>query len=111
MENDKSSCYETAEGSMFTRFETEAEGAFLLPYNGLLAAHLPPPSGSTERLTLLYVTHTVTISGANLSPLSDTIQRGRAKKKYIGEDKAKTAAKSPAIYTLEVTPGQDKPSQ
>jgi hypothetical protein len=107
MENDKSSCYETAEASLFTRFETGEQGAFLLPYTGLLAAHLPP---SDNELTLLYVTHTVVITGANLSALLDTIQRGRAKKIYIGEDKAKNAAKNPAIHTLKITLGQDAPS-
>lgn len=111
METDKSSCYETADGSLFTQFETRNQGTFLLPYSSLLAAHLPPSNEGTERLTLLYVTHTVTITGANLPPLLDTIQRSRAKKIYVGEDKSKTGAGNPAIRALEVTLGQDAPSQ
>lgn len=110
MPDDNKTCYETADGSLFTRFETGEQGAFLLPYTGLLAAHLPPPSGSTEQLTLLYVTHTVVITGANLSALLDTIQRGRAKKIYIGEDKAKAAAKNPTIRAIKITLGQDAPT-
>jgi hypothetical protein len=111
MENAKNTCYETADDSLFTRFEAGEQGSFLLPYTGLLAAHLPPPKDSTDQLTLLYVTHTVVITGVNLSALLDTIQRGRAMKIYIGEDKAKTAAENPAIRVIKITPGQDAPNQ
>jgi hypothetical protein len=110
MENAENTCYETADGSLFTRFET-GEGAFLLPYAGLLSAQLPPPDGDTDQLTLLYVTHTVFITGANLSALLDIIQLGRAKKIYIGEDKAEAAAENPAIRAIKITPGQDAPNQ
>jgi len=104
MPDANNTCYETAEAGLFTRFETGDEGAFLLPYAGLLAAHLPPSDCGSEQLTLFYVTHTVAITGANLSTLLDIIQRGRAKKIYIGEDKAKSAAKNPSVRTLKITP-------
>jgi hypothetical protein len=110
MENDKNTCYETADASLFTLFDTGKDGIYLLPYTGLLAVHLPPAEDGAEQMTLLYVTHTVTISGANLSTLLDTIQRGRAKKIYTGEDKAKAAAKNPAIHAIKITPGQDAPT-
>jgi hypothetical protein len=111
MENEKNTCYETADGSLFTRFDTGEQGAFLLPYSGLLSAHLPPTQGGTDKLTLLYVTHTVVITGMNLAALLDPIQRGRAKKIYIGEDKTKGTTKNPAIRAIAIAPGQDAPSQ
>jgi hypothetical protein len=112
MPNDNITCYETADASLFTLFDTGKDGSYLLPYTGLLAAHLPPPAdGGTEQMTLLYVTHTVVITGTNLTALLDTIQRGRAKKIYTGEDKAKTAAKNPAIRAIKITPGQDATNQ
>jgi hypothetical protein len=110
MESNKHACYQTADASLFTRFESGEQGSFLLPFTGLLYAHLPPPDGGTEQLTLLYVTHTVVIIGTNLSALLDTFQYGSAKKIYIGEDSAKTAAKSPAIRAIKITLGQDAPN-
>lgn len=111
MENEKSTCYETADGSLFTRFDTGEQGAILLPYSGLLSAHLPPAKSGTDTLTLLYVTHTVTITGANLAALLDPIQRGRAKKIYISGDKGKATGQNPSISTIQITLGQDAPNQ
>ena len=112
MPTDNTTCYETADASLFTLFDTGKDGSYLLPYTGLLAAHLPPPAdGGTEQMTLLYVTHTVTIIGTNLTALLDPIQRGRAKKIYTGGDKGKANANNPTIRALKVTLGQDAPSQ
>ena len=90
MPTDATTCYETADASLFTQFDTGKDGVYLLPYTGLLAVHLPTPAdGGTEQMTLLYVTHTVTITGTNLTALLDPIQRGRAKKIYTGGDKGR----------------------
>ena len=113
MATDKTACYETADASLFTQYDTgQADGTYLLPYTGLLAVHLPTPTeGGTEQMTLLYVTHTVVITGTNLTSLLDPIQRGRAKKIYTGGDKGKANANNPTIRALKITPGQDAPSQ
>lgn len=112
MPTDNTTCYETADGSLFTQYDTGKDGVYLLAYSGLLAVHLPTlTDGNTEQLTLLYVTHTVIITGTNLTALLDPIQRGRAKKIYIGGDKDKGDAKNPTIRALKVTLGQDAPSQ
>lgn len=112
MPTDATTCYETADASLFTQFDTGKDGVYLLPYTGLLAVHLPTPAdGGTEQMTLLYVTHTVTITGTNLTALLDPIQRGRAKKIYTGGDKGKANANNPTIRALKITPGQDAPSQ
>ena len=113
MPTDNATCYETADGSLFTQYETgQADGIYLLPYTGLLAVHLPTPAnGGAEQMSLLYVTHTVVITGTNLTALLDPIQRGRAKKIYTGGDKGKANANNPTIRALKITPGQDAPSQ
>ena len=112
MPTDATTCYETADASLFTLFDTGKDGVYLLPYTGLLAAHLPTPTdGGTEQMTLLYVTHTVVITGTNLTALLDPIQRGRAKKIYTGGDKGKAIANNLTICALKITPGQDAPSQ
>ena|ERR1019366_5023095 len=100
-------CCDTAEQSMFTRFETPDQGPFLLAYSSLLFANLPPAKASAnadETLTLVYVTHTVTITGRKLAGLLEPIQKGKAKRIYIGE-KAKEAPKNPFVTTIEINPG------
>lgn len=104
-----STCYEPSEASeptLFTQFDTDAQGVYLLAYSGLLVAHLPPakPSANAaEELTLIYVTHTVVIKGSNLVKLMEIIRGGRAKRIFIGGEPA--GGKFPAAKTITVTEG------
>jgi len=107
MSTDNKTCYETAEQNLFTRFETEKAGAYVLPYSGLLFAHLPPVAGSAvETLTAVYVTHTVTIKGAQLSPLLLVIQKGRAETIRVGGGQPSGNTNTPTVREIAVTEGQ-----
>jgi hypothetical protein len=108
MSTDNKTCYETAETNLFTRFETERAGAYVLPYSALLFAHQPPtPAGATvETLTAVYVTHTVTIKGAQLSPLLLVIQKGRAETIRVGGGQPSGNTNTPTVRDITVTEGQ-----
>lgn len=107
MNNDAKTCYETAEQNLFTRFETERSGAYVLPYASLLFAHLPPVNGSAvETLTAVYVTHTVTIRGTQLSPLLLVLQKGRAEVVRVGGGQSSGTTTTPAVREIAVTEGQ-----
>jgi hypothetical protein len=102
-------CYETAEQCQFTRFETESEGCFLLPYSGLLFARLTPATAENI-LALIYVTHTVTIMGSTLSALLQIIQQGRAETIRAGA-RADTDTKTPAIRKIIIAEGAKESEQ
>jgi hypothetical protein len=108
MNNDPQSSYETSEQNLFTRFETGQRGTFVLPYSGLLFAHQPPTlAGATiETLTLLYVTHTVTIRGTQLSPLLLIIQKGRAETIRVGGGQPSGNTNTPTVREIAVAEGQ-----
>ena len=112
MNDESKTCYETAEQNLFTRFETGQHGAFVLPYSGLLFAHhAPTPAGaSLDTLTLLYVTHTVTIRGTQLLPLLLVIQKGRAEVIRVGggQSQSNGAQTTPAIREITVAEGCQK---
>ena len=85
MNNDTKTCYDTAEANLFTRFETPDQGVFALPCSALMSVHLPPSAhGVPETLSLVYVTHVVTIQGTHLSPLLLVIEKGRAEAIRVG---------------------------
>jgi hypothetical protein len=104
-----SACYEPSEANeptLFTQFDTNAQGVYLLAYSGLLVAHLPPaklPAKSAEELTLIYVTHTVVINGSNLVNLMEIIRGGRAKRIFVGGEPS--GGKFPVAKTITVTEG------
>jgi hypothetical protein len=103
MKPENHNCYEPAEQCLFTRYETESDGSFLLPYSGLLFARLT--SATTEDiLTLIYVTHTVTIMGSTLSALLQIIHQGRAETIRAG-GRADATTKAPAIRNIIITEG------
>ena len=104
MKNETQNCYETAEQCLFTRFETESEGSFLLPYSGLLFARLTPATAE-DILTLIYVTHTVTIMGSTLSALLQIIQQGRAETIRKAGNPANKSLNTPAISEIQITEG------
>jgi hypothetical protein len=107
MKSENTTCYETAEQNLFTRFETETQGDFLLPYSGLLFARLAPPKSAAaevESLTLIYVTHTVIITGAKLSALLETFQKGRAETIRIAGWQSNEIT-PPAVRDIKVTEG------
>jgi hypothetical protein len=110
MSDESKSCYETAEQNLFTRFETGQHGAFVLPYSGLLFAHqAPTPAGaSLDTLTLLYVTHTVTIRGTQLLPLLLVIQKGRAEVIRLGGGQSNGTQTTPAVREITVAEGCQK---
>ena len=109
MSTDNKNCYETAEQNLFTRFETERSGAYVLPYSGLLFAHLPPMAGSAvETLTVIYVTHTVTIRGSQLSPLLLVLQKGRAEVVRIGGGQSNGTTNTPTVREIKVVEGQQQ---
>ena len=100
-------CCDTAEQSLFTRFDTPDQGPFLLAYSSLLFANLPPTkttANADETLTLVYVTHTVTITGKKLTALLEPIQKGKAKRIYIGE-KTKEIPKNPFVTAININAG------
>lgn len=98
--------YETAEQNLFTRFETERNGAYVLPYASLLFAHLSPLTGGTvETLTVVYVTHTVTLRGTQLSPLLLVLQKGRAEVVRVGGGQS-NGTTTPTVRDITVTEGQ-----
>jgi len=108
MNDDQRPCYETAEQNLFTRFETDQQGTYVLPYTGLLFALLSPPTrgSSGDTLTLLYVTHTVTIQGSQLSSLLTVIQKGRAETIRVGGWQPDGAnANTQAVREITVTEG------
>jgi len=100
-------CYETAEQSYCTRFETGKTGTYVLPYSAFLSAHLPAsvPASSFEILTLVYVTHTVTVRGAQLSALLTVIQKGRAETIRIGGSQASGLVTTPTVHAITVVEG------
>lgn len=99
-------CYETAEANLFTRYETE-RGAYVLPYSALLFAHLAPPAGSAlETLTVVYVTHTVTLRGTQLSPLLLVLQKGRAETIRVGGGQPNGNTNTPTVHEIAVVEGQ-----
>jgi hypothetical protein len=101
-------CYETSPQILFTEFQTETEGAYLLAYSALLFGHLPPSKSAenaNDVLTLIYVTHTVVIKGSNLSSLLERIQSGSAKKIFIGGEPSSTDTKFPAVTSIRVAQG------
>jgi hypothetical protein len=108
MNNDPKPSYDTAEANLFTRFEAGQQGTFVLPYSGLLFAHQPPtPAGATvETLTLLYVTHCVTIRGTQLSPLLLIIQKGRAETIRVGGGQPSGNTNTPTVREIKVVEGQ-----
>ena len=107
MNDEPKSSYETAEANLFTRFETGKQGTFLLPYSGLLFAHQPPLAGSTiETLSVVYVTHTVTIRGTQLSPLLLVLQKGRAEIVRVGGEQPNGTTTTPAVREITVAEGQ-----
>lgn len=109
MSTDNKTCYETAEQNLFTRYETERAGAYVLPYSALLFAHLPPVNGSAvETLTAVYVTHTVTIKGTQLSPLLLVLQKGRAETVRVGGGQTNGTTNTPAVREIRVTEGQQQ---
>ena len=77
MKTENQTCYETAEQNLFTRFETETQGAFLA---ALFRAFVRPSGlrhgGGRQILMLIYVTHTVTLTGSKLSALLEIILQG-----------------------------------
>ena len=109
MKPENQNCYEPAEQCLFTRFETESEGSFLLPYSGLLFARLMPATAENI-LTLMYVTHTVTIMGSTLSALLQIIQQGRAETIRAG-GRADTDTKTPAIRKIIIAEGAKESEQ
>jgi hypothetical protein len=109
MRDENQNCYETAEQNLFTRFETESEGSFLLPYSGLLFARLTPATAE-DILTLIYVTHTVTIMGSTLSALLQIIQQGRTETIRAG-GRADTDTKTPAIRKIIIAEGAKESEQ
>jgi len=107
MKTENQTCYETAEQNLFTRFETETQGDFLLPYSGLLFAHLAPPASAEAEdgtLTLIYVTHTVTLTGIKLSALLETIHKGRAETIRAGSSQP-GGNTNPSIREIQITEG------
>jgi hypothetical protein len=112
MNDDKRPCYETAEQNLFTRFETDQQGTYVLPYTGLLFALLSPPTrgSSGDTLTLLYVTHTVTIRGTRLLPLLLVIQKGRAEVIRVGggQSQSNGTQTTPAVREITVAEGCQK---
>lgn len=108
MNNDAKPCYETAEQNLFTRYETERTGAYVLPYSALLFAHLSPRAGSApETLTVVYVTHTVTLRGTQLSPLLLVLQKGRAEVVRVGDGQSSNGTTlTPAVHEIAVMEGQ-----
>jgi hypothetical protein len=105
MNDEKKPCYETAEQNLFTRFETEKHGHYALPYVGLLYAHQSPPGNAADTLTLFYVTHTVTIRGAQLASLLMVIQKGRAETIRVGGGQAGGATSGPTVREIRVAEG------
>jgi len=107
MSADNKTCYDTAEQNLFTRFEAGQQGMFVLPYSGLLFAHLPPLAGSAvETLTVIYVTHTVTIQGTQLSPLLLVLQKGRAETIRVGGGQPNGNTNTPTVREITVAEGQ-----
>ena len=109
MKTENQNCYESAEQCLFTRFETESEGSFLLPYSGLLFARLTSATAE-DILTLIYVTHTVTIMGSTLSALLQIIQQGRTETIRAG-GRADTDTKTPAIRKIIIAEGAKESEQ
>jgi hypothetical protein len=103
MKTENQNCYESAEQCLFTRFETGTQGDFLLPYSGLLFARLTSATAE-DILTLMYVTHTVTLTGSTLSALLQIIQQGRAETIRAGGG-ADATTKTPAIRNIIITEG------
>lgn len=108
MKTESQNCYESAEQNLFTRFETNTEESFLMPYSGLLFARLTSATAE-DILTLIYVTHTVTIMGSTLSVLLQIIQQGHAETIRAG-GRADTDIKTPAIRNIKITEGADRPN-
>jgi hypothetical protein len=108
MSDESKSCYETAEQNLFTRFETAQQGVFVLPYSGLLFAHQAPTTEGAiiDTLTLLYVTHTVTIRGIHLSPLLPVIGKGRAEVIRVGGGQPN--GNTPVVREITVAEGCQK---
>lgn len=100
--------YDTAENNLFTRFETGQQGTFVLPYSGLLFAHqAPTPAGAAvETLTLIYVTHSVSIRGTQLSPLLLVIQKGRAETVRVGGGQPNGNTNTPTVREIQIAEGQ-----
>ncbi|HXP61968.1 MAG TPA: hypothetical protein VN829_15845 [Dongiaceae bacterium] len=105
MNDQNKPCYETAEQNLFTRFETEKHGHYALPYVGLLYAHQSPPGNAPDTLTLFYVTHTVTIRGAQLASLLMVIQKGRAETIRVGGGQGSGATSGPSVREIRVVEG------
>jgi hypothetical protein len=112
MNDESKTCYETAEQNPFTRIETGRQGVFLFPGSALLFAHeAPRPAGaSLDTLTLLYVTHTVTIRGTRLLPLLLVIQKGRAEVIRVGggQSQSNGTQTTPAVREITVAEGCQK---
>lgn len=100
-------CYDTAESNLLARFETEAQGVYALPYSYLLCAVLSPNprDGTGETLTLLYVSHTVTIRGDRLSSLLLVFQKGRAEAVRVGGGQPNGTTNAPAVREITVAEG------
>jgi hypothetical protein len=104
MKTESQNCYEAAEQNLFTWFETEPGCGFLLPYSSLMFARLTPATDG-EILTLVYVTHTVTISGSKLPTLLQVIQKGRAEIIRAGGSQL-DGNTTPSIREITITEGQ-----
>ena len=105
--------YDTADQNLFTRFETGDQGDFLLAYSGLLFAHLtaaPSAGAEEETLTLIYVTHTVTVHGTRLSPLLLVIQKGRAESIREGSGLTGGQTNNPTVREIIVAEGAKESS-
>lgn len=109
MNDEKKPCYETAEQNLFTRFETDKHGTFALPYAGLLYVHQSPPGNAADTLMLFYVTHTVTIRGAQLASLLMVIQKGRAETIRVGGGQGSGATGGPTVREIKVAEGGHQP--
>jgi hypothetical protein len=104
MKTESQNCYEAAEQNLFTRFETEPGSGFLLPYSSLMFARLTPATEG-EILTLVYVTHNVTIAGSQLSALLHIVQKGRAETIRAGG--SADGNNTPAVRKITITEGAD----